>query len=78
MTEDNNNHAATPPLGPWGSSDDWRAIAYERDCLRAILARVRQACLFSEDDGRIGITTDPCIDEQLFNDIQAAIAKARE
>ena len=67
---------------PWKSHS---AIRHERDRLKAlnaelvrVLAKVRQACLFSENDGRIGVTTDPCIDEQLFNDIQAAIAEARE
>ena len=41
------------------------------------LERVRQACLFSEDDGQIGVTADPHIDERLFNEICAAIAKAK-
>ena len=64
-----------------------RVVRLEKECdrLHAInaalvtaLERVKQGCLFSEDDsfGQIGVTEHPCIDKQLFNDICAALAKA--
>lgn len=41
--------------------------------LTAVLERVRQCCLFEEDLGSTGVTTEPHIDEQLFDDICAAL-----
>lgn len=40
---------------------------------RALLSDVREACLFDDDDGIIGVTTDPHIDERLFDKICAAL-----
>ncbi len=42
--------------------------------LAGALERIRQRCLFEEDDGRTGVTTEPHIDEQLFNDICAVLS----
>ena len=38
-----------------------------------LLEKVRRACLFSEDDGEIGVTSDPHISEELFDDICNAL-----
>lgn len=40
------------------------------------LTEVREACLYPEDDGQIGITSEPTIDSAMFGRICAAIAKA--
>lgn len=34
-----------------------------------LLTRIRDACLFDDDDGGIGVTQDPSIDSKLFDDI---------
>jgi hypothetical protein len=34
--------------------------------IRDLLIEVRDACLYAEDDCRIGVTTDPHISEDLF------------
>ena len=47
----------------------------EKQTMVGLLERVRQACLFSEDDGQIGVTTDPHIDAQLFSDICTALSQ---
>ncbi len=41
--------------------------------LAGALERVRQCCLFEEDLGRTGVTMEPHINEQLFDDICAAL-----
>ena len=56
----------------WASDATDRAEAAETCVveLAEMLEKVRQCCLFSDDDaGPIGVTTDPHIDEQLFKDI---------
>ncbi|KKM23553.1 hypothetical protein LCGC14_1614050 [marine sediment metagenome] len=53
-----------------------RLIAAAPDLLAA-LEDVRQSCLFSDDDGTIGVTPDPHISDRLFDKICDAIAKAR-
>ncbi len=41
-------------------------------CLREVLEKVKQACLFGDDDaGQIGVTTDPHIPSELFFEICA-------
>lgn len=37
--------------------------------LVALLTECREACLFAEDDGRIGVTEDPHIPADLFSRI---------
>ena len=49
----------------------------ECDRLKTILEKVKQTCLFDEDDGQTGVTTDPHIGERLFNEICEATAKAK-
>lgn len=44
-------------------------LALSNKCLK----RVQEACLFSEDDGSIGVTQDPHIHTQLFDDICKAL-----
>ncbi len=39
-----------------------------------LLKRVQEACLYTEDDDSIGITQEPHIDSQLFDDICKALA----
>ena len=42
--------------------------------LRRVLERVRHACLFADDDvGEIGVTTDPHIPSELFDEICAVL-----
>jgi hypothetical protein len=43
-----------------------------------VLENVKQACLFSDDDGGIGITTEPHIPEELFDNICSSLAKLEE
>jgi hypothetical protein len=45
-------------------------LARVHECLNS----VREACLFSEDDGSIGVTQEPHIPYQLFDDICKALA----
>lgn len=47
----------------------------DRDAARAVLREVREVCLFSEDDDRIGVTEEPRIDSELFNRICAVLPK---
>jgi hypothetical protein len=42
-----------------------------------ILEGIKEACLFDDDDGQIGVTTEPHITEDLFKDICRTLAKAR-
>lgn len=53
-----------------------RLIAAAPDLLEALLA-VRETCLFSEDDGQVGVTLEPSFDDELFGKICAAITKAQ-
>ena len=46
--------------------DYWRS---RTEAAGVLLGDVRDACLFAEDDGLTGITTDPHIDERLFGKI---------
>lgn len=43
------------------------------DRLAALLEQVKQACLFDDDDGQIGITEEPTIDLELFDEICKAL-----
>lgn len=40
------------------------------------LEAVKQACLFADDDGTIGVTQDPHIHSELFDQICAALREA--
>jgi len=44
--------------------------------LLALLTEVREACLYPEDDGAVGVTQEPTIDEDLFARICAAVSTA--
>ncbi len=46
--------------------------------LHKVLEAVKQCCLFSDDDGQIGVTADPHIDERLLSDICAALTDTEE
>ena len=50
----------------------------QRDELLKVTIACREACLFDEDDGRIGVTCDAVIPSELFDQICAAIAAAEE
>ena len=52
-----------------------RLIAAAPDLL-VLLEECKQACLFDDDDGGIGVSEDAVIPADLFNRICAAIAKA--
>ena len=52
--------------------DHWKGRVIEAE---ALLEDVRASCLFADDDGFIGITTDPHIDERLFDKICGFLAK---
>ncbi len=43
------------------------------EALREVLEKVRQCCLFDDDAGEIGVTNDPHIPPELFNEICAAL-----
>lgn len=43
--------------------------------LRELLRQVREACLFYDDDGPIGVTEDAVIHSDLFNEICAALTE---
>lgn len=50
--------------------DDGMTTDRERiERLVALLTECREACLFAEDDGRIGVTEDPHIPADLFSRI---------
>lgn len=49
-------------------------LALSNRCLKS----VREACLYPEDDGSIGITQEPYIDSQLFDDICKALAATEQ
>lgn len=44
--------------------------------LYAALVQVREACLFGDDDGSIGVTSEPYISMELFAAICTALSKA--
>lgn len=50
-------------------------IAAAPKLLEALIC-VRETCLYTDDDGRIAITYNPEISDELFNQICAVIAKA--
>jgi len=47
----------------------------QRDELAALLETVKQACLFDDDDGRIGVSEDVVIPTELFTVICEALNK---
>ena len=49
------------------------AALREREAMRAALEAVKEACLFAEDDGAIGVTQEPHIDDELFGRICSAL-----
>lgn len=60
-----------------GQQDRWnrtaRIFLADTSGLKALLLEVRDACLYAEDDGEIGVTSEPTIDSDLFDRICAAI-----
>lgn len=49
--------------------EKYHEVLTQLAALRDVLEAVKQRCLLSDDDGQIGVTTDPHIDEQLFSAI---------
>lgn len=64
-------HVGNGPAGPANA----RLIASAPALLEA-LKEVHGACLYAEDDGVIGVTSEPTIDSDLFDRICAAIRQA--
>lgn len=59
---------------------DQRAEAAETKVakLREALGKVKQRCLFVDDDGRIGVTQEPHIEDELFDEICQALTETEE
>lgn len=51
------------------------ALAEENKELRDLLSRVKEQCLFTDDDGQIGVSSEAQIDSYLFDEIVLAITK---
>jgi len=64
--------------GPFHERYRWKERAETAEAhateLTTVLEQVQQRCLFEEDLGAIGVTTEPHIDEKLFSDICTALA----
>jgi hypothetical protein len=53
------------------------AMARRTAAAEGALTEVREACLYAEDDGSIGITQEPHIDDELFSRICALLTGAK-
>lgn len=47
----------------------------EAEKMAIVLEKVRQACLFADDDGQVGVTEDPHISSYLFYEICETLNK---
>lgn len=50
----------------------------EQNALRGLVREVRDACLYDEDDGTIGVTSEPTIDSDLFDRLCAALRAGKQ
>jgi len=66
------------PLFEHPSPDDVAALKAENKVLRDVLSQVKEQCLFVDDDGQIGVSSEAQIDSQLFGEICEALAAPKE
>ena len=53
------------------------ALDIANEALATALEKCKQACLFTDDDGQMSVTNDPCISNDLFDLICAVLARHR-